>query len=235
MPVFQLSDALLFPPPELARADGLLAVGGDLSIPRLLLAYQQGIFPWYSPGDPILWWAPDPRLVLFPSDFHCSRRLARLMRQQPFQVTFDTAFAAVIGQCAKIREESGEGTWLDPAMIEAYSNLHALGYAHSVECWQGGTLVGGLYGVALGAAFFGESMFSLESNSSKIALATLVQQLSDWGFDLIDCQIGTGHLQRMGASEIPGSEFFQRLALAINKPGRQGSWRQTSVRPSFLS
>lgn len=222
MPVFQLNDTLLFPPPELARKDGLLAVGGDLSVARLLLGYRHGIFPWYGPGDPILWWSPDPRLVLFPADFHCSRSLTRLLRRNIFQVTCDQAFAAVIANCARLREESGEGTWLDSAMQEAYCQLHALGHAHSVECWQEGKLVGGLYGVALGAVFFGESMFSLTSNSSKVALAFLIQRLMEWEFDLIDCQIGTGHLQRLGACEISGAEFSARLALALDKPDR---WR----------
>lgn len=222
MPVFQLNNSLLFPPPELAREDGLLAVGGDLSVPRLLLAYRHGIFPWYGPGDPILWWAPDPRLVLFPADFHCSRSLARLLRRNVFQVTFDLAFAAVVDNCARIREDSGEGTWLGPDMQEAYCRLHALGHAHSVECWQEGKLVGGLYGVAMGAAFFGESMFSLAPNSSKAALAALVDHLVEWEFDLIDCQVGTGHLQSLGACEIPGAEFSARLALALDKPVRWG-------------
>ncbi len=226
MPVFQLGKDLLFPPPELARPDGLLAIGGDLSPSRLLLAYQQGIFPWYSPGEPILWWAPDPRLVLFPSEFHCSRRLTRLRRQEAFQVSFDSAFAEIISHCATTREEAGTGTWLDRAMIEAYTRLHSLGYAHSVECRRAGELVGGLYGVSLGGVFFGESMFSLESNSSKIALAALVDLLRAWDFDLIDCQVGTGHLQRLGAREIPGVEFSQRLGLALEKPTRRGSWRQ---------
>lgn len=224
MPVFQLSDSLLFPPPELACEDGLLAVGGDLSAPRLLMAYRQGIFPWYSPGEPILWWAPDPRLVLFPQEFHLSRRLARTMRQGHFRVTFDSEFAKVIRHCARLREENGEGTWIDAAMIAAYSELHDLGYAHSVECWENDDLVGGLYGVALGSTFFGESMFSLVPNSSKVALATLNRQLLDWNYDMIDCQIGTGHLQRLGAREISGTDFFARLARSMEHPTKQGKW-----------
>jgi leucyl/phenylalanyl-tRNA--protein transferase len=225
MPVFQLSDTLLFPPPELAREDGLLAVGGDLSAPRLLLAYRHGIFPWYGPGDPILWWAPDPRLVLFPADFHCSRSLARLLRRNVFQVTFDRAFAAVVDNCARIREENGEGTWLGKEMREAYCRLHVLGHAHSVECWQEGKLVGGLYGVAMAAVFFGESMFSLAPNSSKVTLVALVNQLVEWEFDLIDCQVGTSHLQSLGACEISGAEFSARLALSLAKPVRWGGTR----------
>lgn len=224
MPVFQLSESLLFPPPALAREDGLLAVGGDLSVPRLLLAYHHGIFPWYSPGEPILWWSPDPRLVLIPDEFHLAKRLARTIRQQVFHLTFDTAFAQVIRACAQTRRKEGQGTWLDEAMIEAYCQLHDQGYAHSVECWQNGELVGGLYGVALGAVFFGESMFSLVPDSSKVALAGLVERLRGWDFELIDCQVGTGHLQRLGAREISGEEFSTRLAQAVNRPSRLGHW-----------
>lgn len=224
MPVFQLSDSLIFPPPALAREDGLLAVGGDLSVPRLLHAYQQGIFPWYSPGEPILWWSPDPRLVLIPAEFHLAKRLARTIRQQVFSLTFDTDFHAVIRACAQTRRKDGQGTWLDKKMIEAYCRLHEQGYAHSVECRLNGALVGGLYGVALGAAFFGESMFSLVPDSSKVALAGLVARLKAWDFALIDCQVGTGHLQRLGAREISGAEFSSRLAEAVARPSRLGSW-----------
>ena len=224
MPVFQLSDSLLFPPPALAREDGLLAVGGDLSVARLLLAYQDGIFPWYSPGEPILWWSPNPRLVLFPEEFHLSKRLGRTIRQQIFTLTFDTDFSGVINQCARLRLEEGDGTWLSAEMVEAYQKLHDLGHAHSVECWQEGKLVGGLYGVSLGAVFFGESMFSLVRDSSKVALAGLVDRLKGWDFELIDCQVGTGHLQRLGAREIPGEEFSHRLARAVARPSRQGKW-----------
>jgi leucyl/phenylalanyl-tRNA--protein transferase len=224
MPVFQLSDCLLFPPPALAREDGLLAVGGDLSVPRLLLAYQQGIFPWYSPGEPILWWSPAPRLVLIPEEFHLAKRLARTIRQQLFHISFDTDFPRVIRACSQTRRKEGHGTWLDEAMITAYCRLHDLGYAHSVEYRQNGELVGGLYGVAMGAVFFGESMFSLVPDSSKIALAALVNRLQGWNFELIDCQVGTGHLQRLGAREISGAEFSTRLARALAKPTRLGPW-----------
>ena len=224
MPVFQLSDSLIFPPPALAREDGLLAVGGDLSLPRLLLAYEHGIFPWYSPGEPILWWSPNPRLVLIPEEFHLAKRLARTIRQQVFRITFDTAFAQVIRACGQTRRKDGQGTWLDEAMIEAYCELHDQGHAHSVECWQNGALVGGLYGVALGAVFFGESMFSLVPDSSKVALATLVERLKTWNFELIDCQVGTGHLQRLGAREISGEDFSTRLARAVARPNRLGQW-----------
>jgi leucyl/phenylalanyl-tRNA--protein transferase len=225
MAVFQLTETPLFPPPELAREDGLLAVGGDLSIPRLLRAYRSGIFPWYSPGDPILWWSPNPRLVLFPDEFHISKRLARTIRQNIFEVTFDTAFKEVITNCAQVRTQSGEGTWIDESMQQAYCKLHEIGYGHSVECWQDGKLVGGLYGIAIGSIFFGESMFSLVSNSSKVAVTTLVEHLKKKKFDLIDCQIGTPHLQSLGAREITGAEFNELLAKAVNKPSRQEHWQ----------
>jgi leucyl/phenylalanyl-tRNA---protein transferase len=224
MPVFQLSAEIIFPPPQLAREDGLLAVGGDLSEERLLLAYRHGIFPWYSPGDPILWWAPSPRLILEPAAFHLSRRLARIIRKGVFRVTMDTAFAEVIRSCADIRRQQHGGTWLSPEMIEAFCRLHRSGHAHSVECWQAGELVGGLYGVSLGRLFFGESMFSRVADSSKVALAALCQQLAAWGFDMIDCQMKTPHLLRLGAGEIHGEEFRRRLARAVTQTTRRGRW-----------
>lgn len=224
MPVFQLNEDLVFPPPELAREDGLLAVGGDLSIPRLLLAYQMGIFPWYSPGEPILWWAPDPRLVLFPHEFHLSQRLSRKIRQETFKVTMDEAFAEVIGQCAHTRLKTGQGTWIDGEMITAYCKLHELGYAHSVECWRNGKLAGGLYGVALGKTFFGESMFSRETDSSKVALASLVRLLLKMDYDMIDCQTRTEHLVRLGAREIRGADFLKLLEKSLTRPTDRGKW-----------
>ncbi|MEN8142970.1 MAG: leucyl/phenylalanyl-tRNA--protein transferase [Thermodesulfobacteriota bacterium] len=224
MPVFQLDESISFPPPQMAREDGLLAVGGDLSPERLLLAYHLGIFPWYSPGEPILWWSPDPRLVLFPDDFHLSKSLARTIKRKTFKVTFDTAFVEVIGNCAKTRESQGDGTWIDEEMIAAYCTLHELGYAHSVECWQDDELAGGLYGISLGGVFFGESMFSLKPDSSKVAMATLVEKLRYWEFDMIDCQIGTTHLKSLGAEEISGAEFGERLALSVDKPTMIGNW-----------
>lgn len=222
--IFGLSDELIFPPPYLAREDGLLAIGGDLSVERLLLAYGQGIFPWYTEEDPILWWAPDPRLVLEPKDFHLSKRLARIIRQGRFRVTFDAAFPRVINACSCPRPGKEQGTWLVPEMIEAYIRLHEAGFAHSVECWQGETLVGGLYGVALGRIFFGESMFSSVANSSKVALAHLVALLGRWEFDLIDCQMTTSHLISLGAREMAGYEFYSRLEHHVPLPGRLGSW-----------
>lgn len=226
MPVFQLTDALIFPPPELAREDGLLAVGGDLSAERLLLAYHHGIFPWYSPGEPLLWWAPDPRLVLFPAELRISRRLARTIRQHRFTVTFDRDFAAVIAACAGSRKSQVQGTWIDEKMREAYTRLHELGFAHSVECWRQGTLAGGLYGVALGGVFFGESMFSRERDSSKVALVHLVELLTHWEFDLIDCQLPTAHLKSLGAREIAGTDFYELLQRSLARDGKRGSWTE---------
>lgn len=222
--IFGLTGDLIFPPPYLAREDGLLAIGGDLSVERLLLAYGQGIFPWYTEEDPILWWAPDPRLVLEPEKFHLAKRLARVIRQGRFHVTFDTAFEQVIRACAVPRAGKEQGTWLVPEMIEAYIRLHEAGYAHSVECWQGETLAGGLYGVALGGVFFGESMFARVSDSSKVAMAHLVKLLRQWQFALIDCQMTTSHLLSLGAREMPGYEFYSRLEKYVPLPGRPGSW-----------
>lgn len=211
MPVFQLDDRLFFPPPELARPDGLLAIGGDLSPQRLLLAYGLGIFPWYSPGEPILWWAPDPRLVLFPREFHCSRRLARKLRQGFFSLTINQDFPAVIRACAEIPRPGQQGSWLDEAMVAAYTQLYEQGYAHSVECWREGELVGGIYGVALGEVFFGESMFSRVPDASKAALAHLVAGLQEAGCSVIDCQVKSDHLLSLGARLIPGRVFQQLL------------------------
>ncbi|MFU8819524.1 MAG: leucyl/phenylalanyl-tRNA--protein transferase [Desulfurivibrio sp.] len=215
MPVFQLEKRLFFPPPDLARVDGLLAVGGDLEPERLLLAYRLGIFPWYSPGEPILWWAPDPRLVLLPEEFHCSRRLARKLRQGFFSFSMNRDFGAVIRACAEIDRPGQEGSWLDEAMIEAYCRLHELGYAHSVECYRDGELVGGVYGVALGRVFFGESMFSRAPDASKAALAHLVAALKQAGCEMIDCQVKSDHMMRLGARLIPGRVFSRQLALAL--------------------
>lgn len=223
--IFQLDETIKFPPPYLAREDGLLAVGGDLSLPRLLLAYSQGIFPWFSAEDPILWWWPDPRLVLLPAEFHLSRSLARTIRRGIFEVTFDQDFAGVIAACSKPRPGQEFGTWLVPEMVSAYNSLYEAGYAHSVECWQEGELVGGLYGVALGRIFFGESMFSAKPDSSKVAMAALVERLMDWGFDLIDCQVESGHLRRLGARQLSGRLFQGRLEKFACPPHRLGSWQ----------
>jgi leucyl/phenylalanyl-tRNA--protein transferase len=211
MPVYQLISQLVFPPPELAEPEGLLAVGGELSPERLLLAYSSGIFPWYNETDPILWWSPDPRCILEPDRLRVSHRLARTLRRGTYAVTFDRCFSAVIEACGAVRTEKGEGTWLSRDMIDAYLRLHTLGFAHSVECWQGEVLVGGLYGVALGRCFFGESMFHRQTDASKVAFVTLVRRLQEEGVELIDCQLPTAHLASLGAEEISRSDFLQRL------------------------
>lgn len=205
-----------FPSVELAldEPDGLLAVGGDLSVERLKSAYQQGIFPWYSEGQPILWWSPDPRMVLEPQDIKVSRSLAKKIRKQDFQITFDQDFKSVICACSEARLEKGrqqDETWILDEMIEAYVKLHEAGYAHSVECWLDGKLVGGLYGVAIGKVFFGESMFSRLSDASKIAFVYLSNQLEQWGFKLIDCQVYTSHLESLGAKMISREQFISSL------------------------
>lgn len=224
MPIFHLSDRVSFPPPHFAGREGLLAVGGDLSTERLLLAYQMGIFPWFSDCDPILWWSPDPRLILYPSHIHVTRRLRRTIRQGVFTVTGDTAFERVIHRCAQIRMENGEGTWITDAMIKAYCRLFAIGYAHSVETWQNDTLVGGLYGVSVGGCFFGESMFSEVSNASKVGLVSLCVFLQAHGFDMIDCQLTTNHLLWMGGEEISRSDFLKKLQISMKKKTLRGPW-----------
>ncbi len=211
MPVFQLIKQLAFPPADLADPDGLLAVGGDLSAPRLLLAYSMGIFPWFSDGDPILWWSPDPRCILEPSKVHVSGSLAKVLRQRRFTVTFNRAFAEVVEGCAEVRRGRGEGTWITEGMKEAYVELHRLGFAHSVESWEGDLLVGGVYGVAMGRCFFGESMFHRRTDASKVAFVTLARTLDARGFSLIDGQLPTPHLQSLGARSIRREEFLERL------------------------
>lgn len=214
-----------FPDPAEAMRDpdGLLAVGGDLSSGRLINAYRHGIFPWYSEGDPILWWSPDPRTVLIPSQLHCSRSLRKLLRRRALAVTMDRSFPAVIQACAQPRPGS-QGTWLMPEMISAYCALHVHGIAHSVEVWQEGRLVGGLYGVAIGGAFFGESMFSWADNASKVALVHLCGHLIEHGVELIDCQVLTAHLQRMGAELMPRERFLDRLQTLRDRPSPIGTW-----------
>lgn len=217
---------LRFPPVEAASLEGLLAVGGDLSPERLLTAYGRGIFPWYNDDQPILWWSPDPRAVLFPHKLHISRSLARTIRRADFTVTLDTCFRRVMTHCAGPRPQHPEGgTWITPEMLEAYSTLHEMGYAHSIEIWQEDTLVGGLYGLALGGAFFGESMFSHAPNASKVALALLVRQLHAWGFTLFDCQQSSPHVMRFGAEDLPRREFIRHLTAALALPDRRGKWQ----------
>ncbi|KTC34706.1 leucyl/phenylalanyl-tRNA--protein transferase [Pseudomonas sp. ABAC61] len=210
-----------FPPLEKAMREpnGLLAAGGDLSAERLVQAYRHGCFPWFSEGQPILWWSPDPRTVLFPDELHVSRSLGKLLRKQRYQVTFDQDFAAVISACAAPRTYA-DGTWISEAMQQAYLRLHQQGHAHSVEVWDQGTLVGGLYGLAMGQLFFGESMFSRADNASKVGFATLVEQLKAWGFVLVDCQMPTDHLHSLGARAITRTEFADYLKHHLDQPSR---------------
>lgn len=224
MPVYLLPDELVFPSPQLARKEGLLAVGGDLSQERLLLAYRMGIFPWYSEDEPIMWWSPDPRLVLYPSELRISRSLQKTVKKQIFKLTVDEAFESVINACAHSRTKADEGTWIVEEMIAAYCRLHESGLAHSVEAWQDGKLVGGLYGVSLGKCFFGESMFTHISNASKVALVALVQHLQALEFHFIDCQISTPHLLSFGAREIPRTRFLKELEQALKSPTLKSKW-----------
>jgi leucyl/phenylalanyl-tRNA--protein transferase len=224
MPVFQLTDDIVFPKPSLAEENGLLAIGGDLSPGRLITGYRHGIFPWYSEGDPILWWFTSPRLVIYPNEFRIPKRLVRYMRKPLYRVTMDKAFDQVIESCAGLRTKNGEETWITDEMRNAYCQLHDLGYAHSVECWQNETLAGGLYGIALDRVFFGESMFTSLSNGSKIALASLVNHLKKRGFGLIDCQMTTDHLLRYGAREISGRNFLRHLKDLISTISPDGVW-----------
>lgn len=223
MPVFSLEpDTYDFPSPHYAEPDGLLAVGGDLAPQRLINAYKNGIFPWYSDEYPILWWSPHPRFVLFPEDFHEPRSLRRCIRRGIFSTTIDTAFEDVIVNCSIDR---GQGTWLVDEMINAYIKLHELGIAHSVETWKDGELVGGLYGVSLGRAFFGESMFYKVSDASKVALVCLVELIQKLDFDFIDCQQETEHLARFGARAVDRIEFIDRLDESLEYETLQGCWK----------
>jgi leucyl/phenylalanyl-tRNA---protein transferase len=228
----------VFPPVELALAEpngpnGLLAAGGDLSPARILAAYRQGIFPWYSAGEPILWWSPDPRMVLFPAELKISRSLAKVLRNKPYDVTLDTVFAEVIVACAGTPRDGQSGTWITAEMQAAYCKLHELGYAHSVEVWMEGKLVGGLYGMALGHAFYGESMFSWRTNASKIALAHLCMHLQRRSFGIIDCQMETEHLASLGARPIPRSEFVALLSRATTADFQSGHWPADAVNGAY--
>ena len=215
-----------FPPVESATPEGLLAVGGDLSSERLLAAYRHGIFPWYNPGQPILWWSPDPRAVLYPEKLKISRSLRKTLKRGHLRVTFDCCFREVMLACAAPREQyPGGGTWITDDMVKAYAQLHEMGYAHSIETWHENRLVGGLYGVALGGVFFGESMFARETDASKVALVALVSKLREWGFVLIDCQIPSAHLTSLGAEEIPRSAFLTELGRALILSGQPGRWQ----------
>ncbi|HQT00529.1 MAG: leucyl/phenylalanyl-tRNA--protein transferase [Hydrogenophilales bacterium 16-64-46] len=218
-------NATRFPPVDqaLVEPNGLLARGGDLAVATLLDAYRHGIFPWFSPGEPILWWSPDPRMVLVPGDVRVTRSLAKRLRNGGFELRVDTVFAEVMRGCAGPRADAA-GTWISPAMIAAYTRLFETGYAHSVETWRDGRLVGGLYGVAIGRMFYGESMFSREPDASKVALVGLARQLARWEFGLIDCQMETAHLASLGARPMPRADFVERLAELVNLPHRSGPW-----------
>ena len=224
MPVFQLIEENVFPPPELAEPNGLLAVGGDLSVSRLIAAYRNGIFPWFSEGDPILWWFTSPRLILIPEELRISKRLHRYWKNSGMVMTINNAFSEVIEACAAIPRRENEGTWITGKMIAAYQELHRRRIAHSIECWQGSELVGGLYGLALGKVFFGESMFSAQPNCSKLALIHLVNFLKSQEYRLIDCQMTTEHLISLGAREISGQEFQRLLKLYITSDHHTGAW-----------
>ena len=218
-------DQLWFPPAHeaLEDPDGLLALGGDLSTERLILAYRNGIFPWYSDEQPILWWSPDPRCVLFPDEVHISRSLRRTLNSQRFRVTADQAFGRIIRLCANTRPE---GTWITEDVITAYSELYRMGIAHSIEIWnsQNKTLAGGMYGIAMGQCFFGESMFSLETNASKVLMVHLANQLREWGYRIMDCQVESSHLLTMGARTIPREDFLSILRECIDQPPEQDNW-----------
>ncbi|MBF0422091.1 MAG: leucyl/phenylalanyl-tRNA--protein transferase [Magnetococcales bacterium] len=229
MAIFLLDKDPVFPPPTLAEGNGLLAIGGDLSPERLLEAYSRGIFPWFSPGDPLLWWSTDPRLVLKPEELHVPGSLKKVMKRGQFKITYDRMFSEVIAACARAKRPEGEGTWITREMKIAYIRLHKMGYAHSVEAWkvveEGVRLVGGLYGVALGGCFFGESMFHECPDASKVAFVTLVRDLQTWGFSIIDCQMTTRHLLRFGAREMSRSAFLRILEEVVDKPVSKESWQ----------
>lgn len=223
MPIFLLGDEPVFPPAQLASDEGIIAAGGDLSPQRLLNAYTSGIFPWYSEGDPILWWSPDPRMILSPKEIHISRSMKKFLKKSPFHFSFDSSFGHVLEHCADPRD--GQlGTWITREMKAAYVYLHELGFAHSMEVWQEDKLVGGLYGVSLGKCFFGESMFSLQTNASKFGIITLARLLQEKEFLMIDCQVPSGHLRTMGAKEIPRVEFLKLLERGLDYETIPGKW-----------
>ena len=223
MPVFRLDDRLVFPPVHLAE-DGLLALGGDLRTERLLLAYTQGIFPWYAENLPILWHSPDPRMIMTTRDLVVQKSLKKTIRRRPYEIKMDTAFLQVLEGCSTAPRPGQSGTWLIPEMVDAYTKLHELGFAHSIETWDGDKLVGGLYGVSLGAAFFGESMFANAPDASKVAYVACIRQLDDWNIGLIDCQVHTDHLERFGAYEIPRLRYLELLKIALDEPTKRGKW-----------
>mgnify|MGYP001803444947 CR=1 FL=1 len=231
MPVFWLTEEHIFPHPELANEEGILAVGGDLHPDRLLLAYQNGIFPWYSPGEPIIWWSPDPRFVLFPADLKVSKSMKQILRKQVFKVTINQAFREVMRQCQKTKRKGQAGTWITDEMINSYAKLHWKGIAHSVEVWENDELVGGLYGVSFGKCFFGESMFSHKSNASKAGFLTLVKVLEREGFALIDCQVHSDHLESLGAGMISRKAFLSQLETHLSQPYPWEEWTDLEKYP----
>lgn len=230
MTVYRLpDDEIVFPPASEADEDGLLAVGGDLRPARVAAAYAQGIFPWPHEGLPLLWFSPDPRMVMRPEELRVSRRLARTIRSGRFELRLDSAFDDVVAACATVPRQGDSGTWITPAMAEAYGTLHGAGLAHSAEAWRDGRLVGGIYGISLGTMFCGESMFFRERDASKVALVGLVRQLRRWGFTLVDAQLPTQHLARLGFAPVPRADFLTRLGAAVARPTRRGPWRLDAV------
>jgi leucyl/phenylalanyl-tRNA--protein transferase len=226
VPIYLLDpdDPEAFPPPEKAHRSGVVAVGGDLKPERLLAAYSRGIFPWPSEGQPLMWHSPDPRFVLEPAKLHVGRSLRKTIKAGTYEVRYDTAFADVIGACSEAPRPGQNGTWITDDMRDAYTTLHRLGFAHSIESWQDGKLMGGLYGVSLGAAFFGESMFARGPDASKVAFVTAVERFHTWGFHFVDCQVETEHLARFGAEHWPRRRFLTALARALQEPTRRGPW-----------
>ena len=224
MPIYRLASPHRFPDPAEAEGDGLLAVGGDLHPARLVAAYAQGIFPWFNEGDPILWWSPPQRTLWLPGDFAPSANFRKSLRRAAFEIRVDSAFERVVRGCAEAPRAGQEGTWIGPDMIRAYGELHRRGCAHSFEAWKDGELAGGLYGVSLGAAFFGESMFSRRADASKAAFAALCGRIFGWGFHFLDGQLANPHLARLGARCVPRAEYLTRLASALEEPTRVGNW-----------
>jgi leucyl/phenylalanyl-tRNA--protein transferase len=235
MPPRWLTDELVFPPPQSATREGLVALGGDARPERLVLAYAQGIFPWPSAGAPLLWFSPNPRFVLRPREAHIGRSLRKRVRRADFDVRFDTAFRAVMEACAESPRPGQDGTWITPELLDGYTALHERGLAHSVEAWRGGRLVGGLYGVSLGRAFFGESMFAREPDASKVAFTVLLGHLIRWDFAFVDCQVHTEHLERFGAEDWPRARFLAALHEALGSATRMGPWSVELDGPGALA
>ena len=223
--IFRIPERHVFPDPELAEPNGLLGVGGDLAPERVLLAYQLGIFPWYSEGQPVLWWSPDPRMVLRTDELMVRRSLAKRVRQRRYRITLDRAFAEVIEACGEVPRPGQQGTWITDDMKQAYLALHRQGFAHSVEAWRDDELVGGLYGVAMGRLYCGESMFARAPDASKVAFVHLARQLALWDMPLIDCQVYTDHLARFGAVEVPRTDYLHQISQLVMGPHRPGPWR----------